>query len=115
MVGGCDLVGEVVEDRSGSLAPGDKVVFNGWGLGTDHYGGYAGMASLRSCWALRLPDGMSSKQAAVVGTAGYTAMLCIQAMENIGLHPSQGPVLVTGATGNIMNYHAASDSKHDLS
>ena len=47
MVGGCDLVGEVVEDRSGSLAPGDKVVFNGWGVGTDHYGGYAGMASLR--------------------------------------------------------------------
>ena len=61
---------------------------------------------LRSCWALRLPDGMSSKQAAGVGTAGYTAMLCIQAMENIGLHPSQGPVLVTGATGNIRNYHA---------
>ena len=47
MVGGCDLVGEVVEDSSGSLAPGDKVVFNGWGVGTDHYGGYAGMASLR--------------------------------------------------------------------
>ena len=54
MVGGCDLVGEVVEDRSGSLAPGDKVVFNGWGVGTDHYGGYAGMASLRHACKQRL-------------------------------------------------------------
>ena len=73
----------------------------------------ANRSDLRSCWALRLPEGMSSKQAAGVGTAGYTAMLCIQAMENIGLHPSQGPVLVTGATGNIRNYHAL-DSKQYL-
>ena len=74
----------------------------------------ANMSDLRSCWALRLPEGMTSKLAAGVGTAGYTAMLCIQAMENIGLHPSQGPVLVTGATGNIRNYHAF-DYKQDLS
>ena len=101
MVGGCDLVGKVVEDTSGHHKVGDSIIINGWGVGTDHFGGYATMASLRSCWALKLPPGMTSLQAASIGTAGYTAMLCIQAMENVGLHPSNGPVLVTGATGGV--------------
>ena len=101
MVGGCDIAGRVVEDRSGRLKEGESVLFNGWGVGTDHYGGFAGLASLRSCWALQLPGEMTTRQAATIGTAGYTAMLCIQAMEDIGLQPGRGPVLVTGATGGV--------------
>ena len=77
MVGGCDLVGRVVEDTSGRHKVGERIIINGWGVGTDHFGGYATMASLRSCWALRLPSTMTSLQAASIGTAGYTAMLCV--------------------------------------
>ena len=101
MVGGCDIVGRVVEDRSGRLKEGEEIVINGWGVGTDHYGGYAGLASLRSCWAMELPGEMTGRQAASIGTAGYTAMLCLQVMEQLGLQPSKGPVLVTGATGGV--------------
>ena len=81
MVGGCDLVGRVVEDQSGVHKPRQEIIINGWGVGTDHYGGYAGMARLRSGWALPLPAGMTGKQAASIGTAGYTAMLCVQFIE----------------------------------
>ena len=101
MVGGCDLVGQVVEDSSGCHKTGERVVINGWGVGTDHFGGFSKFASLRSSWALRLPPGMTSLQAASIGTAGYTAMLCVQAMERSGLRPEIGPVLVTGATGGV--------------
>jgi len=101
MVGGIDLVGKVVETGSTSLAVGDSVVVNGWGIGTDHYGGYAGEARVRSDWALKLPEGMASKDAAKIGTAGYTAMLCVAAMEHSGVSPASGPVLVTGATGGV--------------
>ena len=101
MVGGCDLVGQVVEDSSGCHKAGDRIVINGWGVGTDHYGGFSRFASLRSSWALRLPPGMTSLQAASIGTAGYTAMLCVQAMERSGLKPRSGSVLVTGATGGV--------------
>ena len=101
MVGGIDLVGKVLETGSSSHAVGDTVVVNGWGIGTDHYGGYAGEARVRSDWAIKLPEGMSSKQAAKIGTAGYTAMLCAQAMEHSGVTPASGPVLVTGATGGV--------------
>jgi len=101
MVGGIDLVGKVLETGSTSLAVGDSVVVNGWGIGTDHYGGYAGEARVRSDWALKLPEGMAGKDAAKIGTAGYTAMLCAQAMEHSGVTPAAGPVLVTGATGGV--------------
>lgn len=101
MIGGIDLVGKVVETGSASHAVGDSVVVNGWGIGTDHYGGYAGEARVRSDWAIKLPQGMASKDAAKIGTAGYTAMLCAQAMEHSGVTPASGPVLVTGATGGV--------------
>jgi len=101
MVGGIDLVGKVMETGSSSHAVGDTVVVNGWGIGTDHYGGYAGEARVRSDWAIKLPGGMSSKEAAKIGTAGYTAMLCAQAMEHSGVTPASGKVLVTGATGGV--------------
>jgi len=101
MVGGIDLVGKVLETGSSSIGVGDTVVVNGWGIGTDHYGGYAGEARIRSDWAIRLPEGMSGKDAAKIGTAGYTAMLCAQAIEHSGVTPASGPVLVTGATGGV--------------
>jgi len=101
MVGGIDLVGKVLETGSSTLDVGDTVVINGWGIGTDHYGGYAGEARLRSDWAIKLPQGMTGKDAAKIGTAGYTAMLCAQAMEHSGVTPASGPVLVTGATGGV--------------
>jgi len=101
MVGGIDLVGKVLETGSSTLAVGDTVVVNGWGIGTDHYGGYAGEARVRSDWAIKLPAGMTSKDAAKIGTAGYTAMLCTQAMEHSGVTPASGPILVTGATGGV--------------
>ena len=101
MVGGIDLVGKVLETGSSSHAVGDSVVVNGWGIGTDHYGGYAGEARVRSDWAIQLPQGMAGKDAAKIGTAGYTAMLCAQAMEHSGVSPASGPVLVTGATGGV--------------
>lgn len=99
MVGGCDLVGKVLETGPGSINVGDTVIVNGWGIGTDHYGGYAGEARIRSDWAIKLPAGMRGKDAAKIGTAGYTAMLCVQAMEHSG--DVSGPVLVTGATGGV--------------
>ena len=93
MVGGIDLVGSVVEAGAGSAhKAGDLVLCNGWGVGTDHYGGYAGEARLQSAWALPLPAGLTSRQAAQVGTAGYTAMLCVQALERAGITPHSGKV-----------------------
>jgi len=101
MVGGIDLVGKVLETKSTSLKVGDSVVVNGWGIGTDHYGGYAGEARLKSEWAIPLPSSLSPQCAAKIGTAGYTAMLCVQALEENGVKPADGKVLVTGATGGV--------------
>ena len=101
MTGGINLVVNVLETGSSTLVVGDTVVVNGWGIGTDHYGGYAVEARLRSDWAIKLPLGMTGKDAAKIGTAGYTAMLCAQAMEHSGVTPASGPVLVTGATGGV--------------
>jgi len=101
MVGGIDLVGKVLETKSTSLKVGDSIVVNGWGVGTDHYGGYAGEARLKSEWAIPLPSNLSPQCAAKIGTAGYTAMLCVQALEENGVKPEDGKVLVTGATGGV--------------
>jgi len=103
MVGGIDLVGEVLETgpTTKDCQVGDKVVVNGWGIGTDHYGGYAGEARINSNWALPLPKGLTTEDAARIGTAGYTAMLCVQALQDHGCAASGKPVLVTGATGGV--------------
>jgi len=101
MVGGIDLVGQVLETKSTSIKVGDSVVVNGWGIGTDHYGGYAGEARLRSEWAIPLPESLSAQCAVKIGTAGYTAMLCVQALEQNGVKPEDGNILVTGATGGV--------------
>jgi len=101
MVGGIDLVGKVLETKSDSLKVGDSIVVNGWGIGTDHFGGYAGEAKIKSSWAIPLPSSLTAQCAAKIGTAGYTAMLCVQAIEANGIKPEDGTVLVTGATGGV--------------
>ncbi len=102
MVGGIDLAGTVVESRSPDWAPGDKVVVNGWGLSETEWGGYARFQRLKPEWLTRLPDGFTMEQAMAVGTAGYTAALCVDALEDWGtIAPGAGEVLVTGAAGGV--------------
>lgn len=101
MVPGIDLAGTVTDSRSDEFRTGDKVLLNGFGVGEVHWGGYAGRARLNSGWLIPMPDGLSAKQAMGVGTAGYTAMLCIMALERYGIKPASGPVIVTGANGGV--------------
>jgi acrylyl-CoA reductase (NADPH) len=101
MIPGIDLSGEVITCASDAFKPGDKVVLTGCGVGEVHFGAYAGMARLKSEWLVPLPKGMTSAQAMAIGTAGFTAMQCVIALERHGLHPSHGPALVTGATGGV--------------
>jgi acrylyl-CoA reductase (NADPH) len=101
MIPGIDLAGEVTACTSGAFPPGDKVVLTGCGVGEGHFGAYAGMARLKSDWLVPLPAGMTPAQAMAVGTAGFTAMQCVVALERHGLKPAQGPVVVTGAAGGV--------------
>jgi len=101
MVPGIDLSGIVRESRDASLKPGDRVVLNGWGVGERHWGGLAERAHLKAEWLVPLPDAISFRQAMAIGTAGYTAMLCVMALEAHGLTPDSGEVLVTGASGGV--------------
>ena len=100
-VPGIDLAGEVISDDTGRFKPGDEVLVTGYDLGMGHWGGYAQFARLPSAWALPLPRGLNAREAMVLGTAGFTAMLAVMALERNGLQPGQGPVLVTGATGGV--------------
>lgn len=101
MVCGIDLSGTVAESASADFKPGDKVVVNGYGLSQNHSGGYAEKARVRSGMLVKLPDGMDLKNAMAIGTAGYTAMLCVLALESHGVAPGSGEVLVTGAAGGV--------------
>ena len=101
MIPGVDFAGVVERSESPEWSPGDKVVLNGFGVGEVHYGGYAGRARLKGEWLVRLPDNFTSDQAMVVGTAGFTSALCVQALERQGLTPDSGPILVTGAAGGV--------------
>lgn len=101
MVPGIDLAGEVLECGTDEWRPGDRVVLNGWGLGETHMGGYAARARVQSGWLVPLPGAFGPGQAMAVGTAGYTAMLAVLALERHGLSPADGPVLVTGAAGGV--------------
>ena len=101
MVPGIDLVGTVLESASSEFSAGDKVLLNGFGVGEVHWGGYAERARLKSDWLIGLPAGIEPKQAMGVGTAGYTAMLCVMALERYGLTPASGPIVVTGANGGV--------------
>jgi len=101
MVPGIDLAGTVETSAHVDWKPGDQVVLNGWGLGESHWGGLAQRARVKGDWLIRLPPGFTARQAAAIGTAGYTAMLCVLALEHHGLQPSAGEVLVTGAAGGV--------------
>ena len=101
MVPGIDLAGTVRESSHGEWKAGDKVVLNGWGVGEVHWGGLAQVARLKGDWLVPLPSAFTEKQAMAIGTAGYTAALCVEALVKYGVTPDQGEVLVTGATGGV--------------
>lgn len=108
MVPGIDLTGTVIECSSAAdpasdpaWQPGDKITLNGWDVGESHWGGLAQKARARPSWLTRLPDAFTTRQAAAVGTAGYTAMLCVLALEEHGITPDKGPIIVTGAAGGV--------------
>ena len=101
MVPGIDLVGTVRTSDHADWKPGDKVVLNGWGVGEGHWGGLAQVARLKGDWLVPLPAAFTGAQAMAIGTAGYTAALCVEALVKAGVTPDQGEVLVTGATGGV--------------
>ncbi len=101
MIPGIDLAGEVLTSNHPRFAVGDRVVLNGFGAGELHWGGLAQKARLNGDWLIRLPEGLSARDAMAIGTAGYTAMLSIMALEDHGIHPASGEILVTGATGGV--------------
>lgn len=100
-VPGIDFAGTVESSDDARYAPGDKVVLTGWRVGETHWGGYAEKARVKADWLVPLPHGLTTKQAMAIGTAGFTAMLAILALEDHGLKPGNGPVLVTGAAGGV--------------
>lgn len=100
-VPGIDFAGTVEASDSPDYKPGDKVVLTGWRVGEAHWGGYAQKARVKAEWLVPLPDGLTTRQAMAVGTAGFTAMLAVNALEDHGLTPERGPVLVTGAAGGV--------------
>ncbi|MFZ4407887.1 MAG: MDR family oxidoreductase [Paracraurococcus sp.] len=101
MVPGIDVIGVVEESSNPAVKPGDHVLLNGWGVGETHCGAYAPKARVKAEWLVPLPAGITPAEAAAIGTAGYTAMLCVMALERYGLTPDRGPVLVTGAAGGV--------------
>ena len=101
MIAGIDLAGTVESSAHPSWKPGDKVILNGWGLGETHLGAFAEKARVQGDWLVRLPAGMSTRQAMAIGTAGYTAMLCVLALERGGITPARGRIVVTGAAGGV--------------
>lgn len=104
MVPGIDLAGVVSDSSHADYKAGDRVVLNGWGVGETHWGGLAQKARLNGDWLVHLPEAFSARQAMAIGTAGYTAALCVDALVNHGVKPDQGEVLVTGATGGVGSF-----------
>jgi acrylyl-CoA reductase (NADPH) len=101
MIPGTDFAGTVTASEHPGYRPGDKVVLNGWGIGETHFGAFSEMARVNGDWLIPLPEGISTREAMAVGTAGYTAMLSILALEHHGLTPEAGTVVVTGAAGGV--------------
>ncbi|HEX7857989.1 MAG TPA: MDR family oxidoreductase [Sphingobium sp.] len=101
LVPGIDLAGTVRESSNAEFKAGDKVVLNGFGVGEGHWGGLSQVARLKGEWLIKLPSAFSTQQAAAIGTAGYTAALCVDALVNFGITPDKGEILVTGATGGV--------------
>ena len=101
LIPGIDFAGTVLSSGHARWKEGDKVVLNGWGVGETHYGAFAGRARVSSDWLVPLPGTMTPLDAMAIGTAGYTAMLCVMALERHGISPDRGPVVVTGAAGGV--------------
>ena len=101
MIAGVDLAGTVEASSHAAWKAGDKVILNGWGLGETHLGAYAEKARVKGDWLVRLPAELSARDAMAIGTAGYTAMLAVMALERAGIAPARGPVVVTGAAGGV--------------
>jgi len=100
-VGGIDFAGTVESSESPIFSPGDRVVLNGWRVGELHWGGYASKAQVKGDWLVKLPASISTTRAMAIGTAGYTSMLCVMALEKHGITPAAGEILVTGAAGGV--------------
>jgi acrylyl-CoA reductase (NADPH) len=101
MVPGVDFAGTVLASSHPDFTIGDKVILNGWGVGETHYGAYARRARVKGDWLIPLPSGLTARDAMALGTAGYTAMLCVMALERHGISPDRGPLVVTGAAGGV--------------
>jgi len=101
LIPGIDFAGTVLTSAHSGFQPGDKVVLNGWGVGESHHGGYAQRARVKGDWLIKLDPSISTARAMAIGTAGYTAMLCIMGLEHAGVAPGEGDVLVTGAAGGV--------------
>jgi acrylyl-CoA reductase (NADPH) len=101
MIAGIDFAGTVESSNHPDWKPGDKVILNGWGCGETHLGAYGEKARVKGDWLVRLPASMSAREAMAIGTAGYTAMLAVMALERHGLTPERGPIAVTGAAGGV--------------
>ena len=111
MIAGIDFAGTVRQSSHPGWKAGDKVVCNGWGMGESHLGAYAEMARVNGDWLVRLPADISTRDAMAIGTAGYTAMLAVLALEDHGIKPAAGPVVVTGAAGGVGSVATAILSK----
>ena len=111
MIAGIDLAGTVEQSSHPQWKPGDKVICTGWGMGESHLGAYAEKARVKGDWLVRLPEGMSARDAMAIGTAGFTAMLAVLALEKHGLAPNDGPIVVTGAAGGVGSVATAVLSK----
>jgi len=101
MIAGIDFAGTVETSSHPAWKAGDKVILNGWGLGETHLGAFAEKARVKGDWLVRLPDKITPRDAMAIGTAGYTAMLSVMALERAGITPGRGPVVVTGAAGGV--------------
>ncbi|MCB1480918.1 MAG: oxidoreductase [Rhodobiaceae bacterium] len=101
LIPGIDFAGEVTASDSPDFKPGDRVILNGWGVGETHHGGYAEKARVKGDWLIHCPDALSNADAMAIGTAGYTAALCVLALTDNGVSPASGPVVVTGAVGGV--------------
>ena len=101
MVPGIDFAGVVSESADARFKPGDEVILTGWGVGENHWGGMAEKARVKADWLVHMPEGCDGAKAMMIGTAGLTAMLCVQALQQVGVVPDDGDILVTGASGGV--------------
>jgi acrylyl-CoA reductase (NADPH) len=101
LIPGIDLAGVVLSSTHDGFTAGDRVILNGWGVGESHHGGFAQRARVKGDWLVKMPDALDSRRAMAIGTAGYTAMLAVTALEDHGVLPASGDVLVTGAAGGV--------------